>query len=331
MTANLYPWFKDPWIAIHRNQKLPHALLFKGREGIGKRAFALIFAKAYLCQKPLANHLACETCPSCEWFPLAHPDFRYISPIENEEDELSVKRKAVRKKNIVIDQIRELSTYCELTTHQEKGKRLVLIEPADQLNENASNALLKILEEPPEDTLFILVSSHAQKLIATIRSRCQLLELRGPTHDEALLFLKEQHIEDAENLLAFTGGSPLSAIHIKETQPDKEAMIELLSQGHQIDLTKINYAILTQGLEWTINIIQKWVFDLLLNFHTKQNHFFKKETLRINAQSQQLNLDRLLSFIYELNELKKIASHPINQELQLQNIFIKYKQVFEPS
>ena len=331
MTNILYPWFKDAWTAIHRNQKLPHALLFKGREGIGKRTFDLTFAKAYLCHKPLVNHLACGGCPSCEWFPLTHPDFKHISPIENEEDELSVKRKAVRKKNIVIDQIRELSAYCELTTHQEKGKRLVLIEPADQLNENASNALLKILEEPPENTLFILVSSHAQKLIATIRSRCQLLELRGPSQDEALLFLKDQNIEDAENVLAFTGGSPFSALHIKETQADKEALIELLSQGHKIDLTKINYTILSQGLEWTVNVIQKWVFDLLLNFHTKQNHFFKKETVRIDTQTKQLNLDRLLSFIYELNDLKKIASHPIHQELQLQNIFIKYKQIFEPS
>ena len=109
------------------------------------------------------------------------------------------------------------------------------------------------------------------------------------------------------------------------------SLIELLSQGHKIDLTKINYTILSQGLEWTVNVIQKWVFDLLLNFHTKQNHFFKKETVRIDTQTKQLNLDRLLSFIYELNDLKKIASHPIHQELQLQNIFIKYKQIFEPS
>jgi DNA polymerase-3 subunit delta' len=330
MTSTLYPWFKDAWVAIHQNQKLPHALLFKGKEGIGKRTFAMSFAKAYLCQRPHENFLPCETCPSCEWFPLSHPDFKYIAPIENEEDDTSAKRKAVRKKNIVIHQIRELSEYCELSTHQEKGKRVVLIEPADQLNENASNALLKILEEPPEDTLFILVSSHAQKLIATIRSRCQLLELRGPTLDEAALFLKEQGMTQSDHLLAFTGGSPFGVIDLEETQSDKEAIVALLSQGHRIDVTKINYALLTQGLEWTLSIIQKWVFDLLLHLHTNQSHYFKKETARIESQVKQVNLDHLLSFTHELNSLKKIASHPINQELQLQNIFIKYKQVFEP-
>ncbi len=89
------------------------------------------------------------------------------------------KEKLFVKKILLFNQIRELSEYLELSAHQEKGRRIVLIEPADSLNQAASNALLKILEEPPENTLFILVTSQAQKLIATIRSRCQLLELQG--------------------------------------------------------------------------------------------------------------------------------------------------------
>ena len=331
MIATPYPWFKDAWAAIHQNPKLPHALLFKGRKGIGKRTFAMQFAKAYLCHTPLENNLACDTCSSCQWFPSSHPDFKYISPIENEEDDTLVKRKTMRKKNILIHQIRELSEYCELSTHQEKGRRVVLIEPADQLNENASNALLKILEEPPEDTLFILVSSHVQKLIATIRSRCQLLELRGPTLDEASSFLKEQGITESDNLLTFTGGSPFGVIDLEDTQSDKEAIVTLLAQGHQIDVTKISYALLTQGFDWTLNIIQKWIFDLLLHVHTNQGYYFKKEMARINSLAQRLNVEHLLSFSNELNDLKKIASHPINQELQLQNILIKYKQIFEHS
>ena len=103
------------------------------------------------------------------------------------------------------------------------------------------------------------------------------------------------------------------------------------SQGHNIDITKVNYAILTQGLDWALNMIQKWIFDLLVSFHTQQNYYFKNEEKRIHSQARQINLDALLLFANELNELKKIASHPVNQELQLQNIFIKYKQIFEPS
>jgi DNA polymerase-3 subunit delta' len=76
-------------------------------------------------------------------------------------------------------------------------------------------------------------------------------------------------------------------------------------------------------------MIQKWAFDLLLSFHTQQNYYFKNEKKHIQAQAKQINLDTLLLFTNELNELKKIASHPINQELQLQNIFIKYKHIFE--
>ena len=327
---SIYPWLKDAWMAIHQNNKLPHALIFKGKEGIGKHDFAIAFAKSYLCQTLLPNYLPCEACPSCHWFPDSHPDFKHIAPIESEDDESS-KRKTVRKKNIAIHQIRELSEYLELSAHQEKGKRIVLIEPADSLNQSASNALLKILEEPPENTLFILVTSQAQRLIATIRSRCQLLDLRGPSFDEAKLFLDRQKIAYEESLLSFTGGSPFNAMKEFENQSERSVITQLLAQGHKVDITKINYTILTQGLDWTVNMIQKWAFDLLLSFHTQQSYYFKKEEARIYSQAKQLNLDALLLFTNELNELKKIASHPLNQELQLQNIFIKYKQIFEPS
>jgi len=327
---SIYPWFKDAWTAIHKNEKLPHALIFKGKEGIGKYDFANTFAKSYLCQSPISNHLPCEACSSCEWFPDSHPDFKHIAPIDSDDDESS-KRKTVRKKNIAIHQIRELSEYLELSAHQETGRRIVLIEPADSLNQAASNALLKILEEPPENTLFILVTSQAQKLIATIRSRCQLLELRGPSLDEARVFLDGQKIAYEKSLLSFTGGSPFNAMKELENQSERSVITQLLSQGHKVDITKINYSILTQGLDWTVNMIQKWAFDLLLSFHTQQSYYFKAEEARIDSQAKQLNLDALLLFVNELNELKKIASHPVNQELQLQNIFIKYKQIFEPS
>ena len=330
MMDSIYPWFKDAWTAIHKNEKLPHALIFKGKEGIGKYDFANIYAKSYLCQSPISNHFPCEACSSCEWFPDSHPDFKHIEPIESDDDESS-KRKTVRKKNIAIHQIRELSEYLELSAHQETGRRIVLIEPADSLNQAASNALLKILEEPPENTLFILVTSQAQKLIATIRSRCQLLELRGPSLDEASAFLDRQKIAYEKSLLSFTGGSPFNAMKELENQSERSVITQLLSQGHKVDITKINYSILTQGLDWTVNMIQKWAFDLLLSFHTQQSYYFKAEEARIDSQAKQLNLDALLLFVNELNELKKIASHPVNQELQLQNIFIKYKQIFEPS
>jgi len=330
MMDSIYPWFKDAWTAIHKNEKLPHALIFKGKEGIGKYDFANTFAKSYLCQSPISNHLPCEACSSCEWFPDSHPDFKHITPIESDDDESS-KRKTVRKKNIAIHQIRELSEYLELSAHQETGRRIVLIEPADSLNQAASNALLKILEEPPENTLFILVTSQAQKLIATIRSRCQLLELRGPSLDEASAFLDGQKIAYEKSLLSFTGGSPFNAMKELENHSERSVITQLLSQGHKVDITKINYSILTQGLDWTVNMIQKWAFDLLLSFHTQQSYYFKAEEARIDSQAKQLNLDALLLFVNELNELKKIASHPVNQELQLQNIFIKYKQIFEPS
>ncbi len=148
---------------------------------------------------------------------------------------------------------------------------------------------------------------------------------------EAKLFLIDQNIALEESLLSFTGGSPFNAIKELENKSEREVVTQLLSQGHNIDITKVNYAILTQGLDWTLNMIQKWTFDLLLNFYTQQIYYFTKEEKYIHSQVKQINLNALLLFTNELNELKKIASHPVNQELQLQNIFIKYKQIFEPS
>ena len=93
----IYPWLQDAWNAIHQNKKLPHALIFKGKDGIGKLDFAMTFAKSYLCQSPLTNYLPCETCSGCNWFPESHPDFRHITPVESDDDESS-KRKTIRKK-----------------------------------------------------------------------------------------------------------------------------------------------------------------------------------------------------------------------------------------
>ena len=146
---------------IKRKQenKLAHAFLFCGDDSDGKLDIALNFAKFILCENPNTDS-HCRTCCNCILLEAGnHPDFFLIQPEEN-------------SKQIKIDQIRALSDDLSKTSSQ-GGYKVVIIAPADLMNIAASNALLKTLEEPEDDTLLILVSSRIYSLPATIRSRCQ--------------------------------------------------------------------------------------------------------------------------------------------------------------
>jgi len=145
-----YSWHKEAYQQLTpRAGKLPHALLFKGAAGIGKRAFASALAQGLLCEKPTAPLAACGACEACHWLETDnHPDFRLLQPEAAEatdEDEPGDKKK---KRDISVAQVRALAEYIHLSAHR-NGAKVVLIQPAEAMNVNAANALLKSLEEPP--------------------------------------------------------------------------------------------------------------------------------------------------------------------------------------
>ena len=148
------------WIQTHQT---PHALLFTGPEGIGKKTTAILLAKTLLCKSP--SQAPCNSCSSCKKMDaLGHPDFWQISVME-----------ASKKGEITIDQIRE-DILDGLFYHPFEGDtRVVLISDAHKMNSAAANALLKALEEPPLGTYFILTTFSASALSSTIQSRCQKL------------------------------------------------------------------------------------------------------------------------------------------------------------
>jgi DNA polymerase III subunit delta' len=142
-----------------REDRFPHALIFAGPDGVGKRTLALMVAKALNCpeQGPVDF---CDACSQCRKIDSGvHPD---VLPVGLEEDASDIK----------ISQIRSLLQTLGLRPLE--GKRKVfIIDPADAMNPSAANGLLKGLEEPPEDSYFILLSSNPQALLTTVRSRCQ--------------------------------------------------------------------------------------------------------------------------------------------------------------
>ncbi len=195
-----YPWQHTVWERLQQQllqKKTPHAILLAGPQGIGKRQFAHAFANFLLCTSP-RSALACGQCRPCQLIVAGtHPDKKICQPEEG-------------SKTIKIEQIRELSAFVTKTA-QQGGKKVVILGPVEQLNINAANALLKNLEEPAGDTVFILVTHVVGAVMATIRSRCQLLPLPMPSVSSARQWLETLQIDQADMLLELAGGAPLTA------------------------------------------------------------------------------------------------------------------------
>jgi DNA polymerase-3 subunit delta' len=161
-----------------REGRFPHALIFGGPEGVGKRSFALMLAKALNCRESDADDF-CDSCSQCRKIDAGtHPDVVMVG-LEEEASEIK------------IAQIRDLLHVLELRPLEGINK-VFIIDPADAMNTAAANALLKGLEEPPDNSYFILLSSNPHSLMVTVRSRSQSYAFTPLTLDELRQFGGEE-------------------------------------------------------------------------------------------------------------------------------------------
>lgn len=197
-----YPWIKCAWLRLLgylQQDKLPNALMIVGDSTLGGALLAETFTQSLLCMQRSDQGLACGECVPCKLLSTGnHPDYKLIS-------------KAPTSQGIGIDQIREISADLSLKPHF-PGYRVVVVDDADSLTMPAFNAFLKILEEPPERTHFLLVSDSLNRLPVTIRSRCQKIWLVAPPKSVSISYLMNQGANDAELLLHINNYSPLSAL-----------------------------------------------------------------------------------------------------------------------
>lgn len=328
----MYIWQKNQWQHIMQQQaKMPHALLLRGRAGTGKYDFALTVSKAILCKQVSDLQQACGNCPSCAWFAEGtHPDFMLIGPEDAEASDEAPKKKAAKKSQISVAQIRQLIDYLSLSSHQVNSRRVILISPAETLNLASANALLKMLEEPPTNTLFLLVTSQPQRLLPTILSRCQAVDMPLPSKSDALAWLKSQNIKNAENALDYAGGSPLLALQSTEEGEVSTNLVKNLALGAKLDAFACAPLFLSIGMERALETLQKWVFDLAGYKLAQTLHYHPQQGSALQALCKSVNLNLLLSFQNKLLDAKKTANHPLNNELQLENILLQYTQLFKP-
>lgn len=197
-----------------KSGRLPHAFLFYGDEGAGKEAFAIELAKLLNCQKgPLITCQECSQCLKIAHF--QHPDVKFVMPTpsssnvkpetvaeilqEKAHNPYQSVRFAGKNSYIGIDTIRELKKEAKYKLYEGK-KKVFIISQADQMRPEAANALLKLLEEPPDNLMLILITSRLHRILPTIRSRCQLVHFPPLPGDRMLQIIRKYHSSPPEHL-----------------------------------------------------------------------------------------------------------------------------------
>jgi len=330
--ANVYPWQTKTWQLVNQDSKRrAHALLLYGRAGIGKYDFARELSRSLLCAyKDDLGH-ACGTCSSCNWFQEeGHPDFRLLSPEQESEmdEEGTFIKKAKKKTQISVAQIRDLSDFLSMSSHRSDGARIVLIQPAEALNLASANALLKMLEEPAEGVVFILLAHQLQRLLPTIISRCQKINMPIPTNKQALTWLNERGIQNANEQLIYLDGSPIKVFN-EQLQFSKLTEIwRLLALGNKLQPHVVAPILIASSVESGIVALQKWIYDIVAIRLARQVRYHVMHVTALQALADRVNLSSLFQLQKKIEILRKLTQHPLNHDLQVETLLLEYTRIF---
>ncbi|MBY0230160.1 MAG: DNA polymerase III subunit delta' [Gemmataceae bacterium] len=197
---------KEGFRRVVERGRLAHAYLFAGPEGVGKKLFATELARALLCDEPPATLRACGECPSCAQIGAGtHPDFTVAGKPEDAHE-------------FPIEAMREVCSFFSLRSARGKG-RIVVIDDADDLNEESANCFLKTLEEPPPRSMLVLVGSGPERQLPTINSRCQVVRFAPMPDGFVRTVLDQAGIDDPAmqaRLVRLAGGSPGRALALAD-------------------------------------------------------------------------------------------------------------------
>ena len=333
MINKIYPWQKLPWAQLQSNHsRLPHALLLHGASGIGKYDFAKHLSQSLLCRQPDEYGHACDLCSSCIWFKdEGHPDFRLLTPEQDSETEQEdvASKKTKKKTQISVAQIRELSDFLGLSSHHSEGVRIILIHPAESLNIASANALLKMLEEPAAGVLFILVAHQLHRLLPTILSRCQKINLPAPTALQAQEWLNEKGLTNATQQLAYLDGSPINVFNKQSQFEHFKTVWQQLALGPRLEPHIAASLLLAESAESGITALQKWLYDVVAIKLTGKVRYHIGHLKALQVLSEKVNLSKLFDLQKKIVEMRKLATHPLNHELQMENLLVEYTKAFK--
>lgn len=319
------PWQEDAWSHLlqrREQDQLPHGLLLRGPEGTGKGQFALALAQYLLCNEPRGK-VACGRCKGCQLLKAAsHPDLLLIEPEEG-------------AKAIKIDQVRKILDFASKSP-QFGGYRVVLIAPAEAMNVNASNALLKCLEEPGKDTLMILVTHQISGLLATIRSRCQSVDF--PIPDNALSHPWLSNLVNdgarAQQLLRVANGAPVKAMALNDRDwlKERDTIVKSWIAVYDGKLDPVKAAELWQG--YSLIEIVAWLLAWQIDFSrfcaAGEGAVVNRDLVVFFRQLQQQITPAASHQFYDhlqgIQAMLKSQANP-NLQLLLEDVLIRWSQI----
>jgi DNA polymerase-3 subunit delta' len=357
------PWHAAAWDRLRPLlSRGTHAILLHGAAGIGKKSLAIDIARAALCEAPTAEHRACGRCAGCLLAAAGnHPDLRIVVPdtmagwrgvaaedddaehlagSEQAEVDAAAEEGGKRTKlssQIRIPQVRALADFIATSTHR-GGRRVVLIAPAERLNTEAANSLLKMLEEPPPASLFLLVTDAIDDLLPTVRSRCVLVRVSGPARADALAWLAALQVDRADERLAAAGGAPVGALALaqgdEQDAASRDLLLDLLGRGARLTPELIAESIpKTIAVAGSLTVMQRWCWDLLAcaTLHASRAvRYFPARAAVVAQVAQDLEVTAIHQWNARLTRHRAAQHHPLNARLAVEAALLDYASCFKP-
>jgi DNA polymerase-3 subunit delta' len=328
-----YPWIVPVLNKLpSRARALPRALMLAGRAGLGKRATALFLAQSLLCEAPRDRLKACGTCVSCRLYQVGnHPDLRMLEVGQEDEgaasgefdEEAGRTKKASRQ--ISVECIRTLTDFVTITAHR-GGAKVICIVPAEAMHPSAANAVLKILEEPPGDTFFLLVSHQPERLLPTIRSRCYHLPFSLPDPGPALSWLKARGTQQAELALAQGAFAPLAAMDLAGDETFWRQRTALLETLAATGFDPPHAAECAEDIDGTVvsTLLSQWAYDIVSlksggNVRYHLDYAALLETIAAVVPSAEI-----LNWYDMIIQFRHVARHPLNKRLAMESLLSAY-------
>ena len=328
-----------PWFAVQRDalagtlgriDTLAHAMLLAGAPGIGKAAYAGAFAAALLCEAATraADGLACGQCDACRWFAAgSHPDARLLTRTVDDKGKL--------RTEISIDQVREIESFVAMGAYRSR-KRVIIVDPAECLNQASSNALLKMLEEPGPGLHFLLVTHRPDRLPATVRSRCRRIDIPRPDEAASLAWLMaggrcggDEQV--ARAALSLAGGAPLHALTLAEpaAMTACRSWLAAIAQLPDTSIVAAAESLASADIAIGQSLLQRWVVDLARVRVGVNPVYFPDSIDRLRALAARCVPMRLAQADAGLRRQAALTAHPLNARLFLEESCALYVDAFE--
>lgn len=299
--------------------RVAHAYIFAGPEGVGKETTAMSFARALLCSRPAGGD-ACGVCRGCRQVSSGnHPDFYLVEPAGS---------------FIKIEQVREIERRVPFRPYQ-GGRKVFLIRQAETMTAEAANCILKTLEEPPEDTVFILVSARPQLLLPTILSRCQAVYFKGlavPELIQGLVALKGVSGEEARLYASLAGGSMGRALSyatgsLLADRDEVNALARTLRQCGPLEAVAMAEEVSESKSRalFTLDTLACWYRDLMVCREAGDDGcLFNTDRVDIiKAEARHYDTARIMEIIEEIGSTKRKIEVNANTRLAIEALFLQ--------